>query len=87
MEKLFDTLVVPVILYGSGVWGAVKKNRLQPMWTPTPKTCTENFGVHCKATIRTSLHLGVKLNVLKFIVHVLNFPNSLVHNIYNKVKR
>ena len=95
LEKLFDTLVVPIILYGSEVWGAVKIYRdTDPYENLHLKFIKEILGVHSKATNiaclaetnRTPLHLKVQINILKFLVHILNSPDSLVSNIYHNVR-
>lgn len=95
LEKLFDTLVVPITLYGSEVWGAVKIFRDSgPYENLHLKFIKEILGVHSKATNvaclaetnRTPLHLKVQLNILKFLIHILNSPDSLVSDIYKIVK-
>ena len=95
LEKLFDTLVVPVILYGSEVWGAVKIYRdSEPYESLHLKFVKEILGVHSKTTNvaclkeinRTPLHLKVQLNILKFLIHILNSTDSLVSIVYNNIK-
>ena len=95
LEKLFDALVVPVILHGSEVWGAVKTYRdSNPYENLHLKFIKEILGVHWKTTNiaclietnRNPLHIKVQLNVLKFLIHILNSPDSLVSNIYKTIK-
>ena len=95
LEKLFDTLVVPVLLYGSEVWGAVKTYRdSDPYENLHLKFVKEILGVHWKTTNiaclaetnRNPLHLKIQLNILKFLIHILNSPSSLVSDIYRNIK-
>ena len=95
LEKLFDSLVVPVLLYGSEVWGAMHVYRdSEPYEKLHLKFIKEILGVHCKATNyaclketnREPLHLKVQLNILKFLVHILNSPDSLVSIVYKNIK-
>ncbi len=71
IEKLFDTLVAPIILYGSEVWGIGKPpNDSDPYEHLHLKFIKEILGVNYKTTNiaclietnRTSLHLKVQLN-------------------------
>lgn len=95
LEKLFDTLVVPVLLYGSEVWGAAKSYKdSEPYENLHLKFAKEILGVNwntsnsaCLAELnRKKLQYKIQLNVLKFYNHILNSPNSLVFEIYENVK-
>ena len=51
LEKLFDTLVVPIILYGSEVWGARSTfSDSDPYEHLHLKFIKEILGIHSKAT-------------------------------------
>ena len=95
LEKLFDTLVAPVILYGSEVWGISNTFRdSDPYESLHLKFIKEILGVHYKTsnmaciaeTNRSPLHLKVQINILKFLIHILNSTDSLVYDIFMNVK-
>ena len=95
LEKLFDTLVAPIILYGSEVWGIGKPpNDSDPYEHLHLKFIKEILGVNSKTTNiaclietnRTSLHLKVQLNSIKFLNHIIKSPDTLVNDIYNSTK-
>jgi hypothetical protein len=78
LEKLFDSLVVPIILYGSEVWGVDNKFRdSDPFEHLQLKFIKEILGVLCKTTNvaclaetnRTPLHLKIKLSAIKLLDH------------------
>ncbi|CAG2188155.1 unnamed protein product [Mytilus edulis] len=51
LEKLFDSLVVPIALYGSEVWGIGKQHRdSDPFEHLQYKFIKEILGTHCKAS-------------------------------------
>ena len=85
------SLVVPIILYGSEVWGVCNKFRdSDPFEHLHPKFIKEILGVQCKTTNvaylaetnRTPLHLKIKLSAIKLLDHIVNSPNTLVNKIY-----
>ena len=52
LEKLYDTLVVPICLYGSEIWGLNSRyNYSDPYEKLHIKFIKEILGVHCKASI------------------------------------
>ena len=91
LEKLFDSLISPIILYGCEVWGVVnnlKEN--EPFEYLHIKFIKEILGVHCKATNvaclaelnRTPLITKLQLAAIKFWKHISSSNNSLVQKIY-----
>ena len=91
LEKLFNSLVEPILLYGSEIWG-VQTN-------PKDSDITERFhlkfikeilGVHSKASnaaCRGELHrlpLSSKIytSALNFLEHIASSSNSLVNKIF-----
>ena len=94
LEKLFDTLVSPIILYGSEVWGAYCNFRdSDPFEYLHLKFIKEILGIHSKATNvaclaelnRFPLKDKIKLLSLKFWDHISNSTNTLVNKIYKNL--
>lgn len=94
LEKLFDSLVAPITLYGCEVWGPY----CNLMDTDTfehlhIKFIKEILGVHSKATNvaclaelnRYPLREKIKLSTLKFLDHISNSKNSLAYKIFNNL--
>ncbi len=96
LEKLFDTLVSPIILYSSEVWGAQGKgpSDSDPHEYLHLKFIKEILGVHYKATYvacmtelnRKPLRVLVQIKIINFLVHILDSPGSLVLDILNATK-
>lgn len=95
LEKLFDTLVVPILLYGSEVWGISNNYKdSSPYESLHLKFMKEILGVNCKTsniaclaeTNRVPLHLKVQTNIIKFLIHILKSTESLVYEIFMNVK-
>ena len=87
LEKLFDTLVVPVILYGSEIWGLeTSLNDSEPFEYMHMKFIKEILGVHYKATNaacraelgRLPLKSKVQTAAINFWEHIITSQNSLV---------
>ena len=96
LEKLFDTLVSPIILYGCEVWGAYCNFKdTDPFEHLHIKFIKEILGVHSKATNvaclselnRSPLKDKIKLLSIKFWDHISNSPNTLVNKIYNNLSQ
>ena len=96
LEKLFDTLVVPITLYGSEVWGVSQVFKdSDPFEHLHIKFIKEILGVQCKTTNvacltetnRIPLYFKIQLSAIKFLNHIVNSPNTLVHKIYNNVEK
>ena len=90
LEKLFDTLVVPIILYGCEIWGVDHCFKDSEPFEPLHiKFIKEILGVHCKATNvaclaelnRYPLRGRIQLATIKFLEHILNANNSLVNKV------
>ena len=95
LEKLFDTLVVSIILYGCEIWGVdycFKDS--EPFEHLHITFIKERLGVHCKATNaaclaelnRYPLRGRIQLATIKFLEHILNANNSLVNKVYSTAK-
>ena len=91
LEKLFDSLVVPIILYGSEIWGV--RNNLkdsEPFEHLQMKFIKEILGVHSKATnvacraelARTPLKTKIQFSAIKYLEHIVSSNNTLVNKIY-----
>ena len=91
LEKLFDSLVSPIILYCSELWGinsAFKDS--DPYEYLHLKFIKEILGVHCKATNtacrselkRLPLKAKIKISTVKFFERILSSHNTLVNKIY-----
>jgi hypothetical protein len=91
LEKLFDFLVVPIILYGSEVWGVGNQFRnSDPFEHLHLKFIKEILGVQCKITNVaclaetniTPLQINIKLSAIQLLDHIVNSPNTFVNKIY-----
>ena len=94
LEKLFDTLVSSIILYGCEVWGTYCNLKdTDPFEHLHIKFIKEILGIHSKATNvaclselnRYPLKDKIKLLIFKFWDHISNSPNTLVNKIYNNL--
>lgn len=91
LEKLFDTLISPIILYGCEIWGAHSNLKdTEPFEHLHIKFIKEILGVHSKASNvtclselnRNPLKNKIKLLSIKFLDHISNSTNTLVNKIY-----
>ena len=95
LEKLFDSLVTPILLYCSEVWGIyldlgdssiVEKFHM--------KFIKEILGVHCKASNvacraelgRLPLWVKISFSCIKFWEHLLPSENTLVFKFFQATK-
>lgn len=94
LEKLFDTLISPIILYGCEIWGADNKFKdTDPFEHLHIKFIKEILGVHSKATNAACLSelnrypLKVKILTLmiKFWEHISSSSDTLVNKIYKNI--
>ena len=88
---MFDSLVFPIILYGSEVWGVGNKFKdSDPLEHLHLKFIKEIWGVQCKTiniaclaeTNIAALHLKINFSAIKLLDHTVNFPNTLVNKMY-----
>ena len=91
LEKLFDTLINPIILYGCEVWGAYCKFKdTDPFEHLHIKFLKEILGVNSKTSNvaclaelnRLPLKVKILIQVIKFWEHITNSTNTLVNKIY-----
>ena len=94
MEKLFDSLVSPITLYGCELWGAFCHLKdTDPFEQLHLKFIKEILGIHSKATNvacltelnRHPLVEKVTLLAIKFWDHISNSTNTLVNKVYNNI--
>ena len=94
LEKLFDMLISPIILYGCEIWGTNNKFKdTDPYEHLHLKFIKEILGVHSKATNsaclaelnRHPLKVKIMIQVIKFWEHISNSNNTLVSEIYNNI--
>lgn len=91
LEKLFDSLVSPIILYGSEIWGigSIFKDS-DPFEYIHLKFIKEILAVHCKATNaacrselnRLPLKAKIQISAIKFLEHIVCSNNTLVNKVY-----
>lgn len=90
LEKLFDTLVVPIALYGSEVWGIGKEfKNSDPYEHLHIKFIKEALGVHCKASNaaclselnRLPLYTNIQFLAIKYWLHIMESENSLCYKV------
>ena len=91
LEKLFDTLVVPILLYGSEVWGVNSTfKESDPFEKLHIKFIKEILGVHCKASNngcraelnRIPLKSKILFSILNFYNHIIASKNTLLNDIF-----
>ena len=94
LEKLFDTLISPIILYGCEIWGPSSNfKNSDPYEHLHLKFIKEILGVHSKATNsacltelnRQPLKVKIITQVIKFWEHIAHSNNTLVNEIYNNI--
>ena len=96
LEKLYDSLVSPILLYCSEIWGTdlISKDT-DPIEKFHLKFIKEILGVNCKASndacraelARFPLKYKIKYSVIGFLAHILSDENTLVFEIYNSTKK
>lgn len=96
LEKLFDSLVSPVLLYCSEIWGVdlIVKESPNPLEKFHLKFIKEILGVHCKSSndacraelARLPLKNKICSSIIGFFNHLLSDENTLVYEIYNLTK-
>ena len=93
LEKLFDTLVTPILLYGSEVWGVDSKFKdSDPFEKLHIKFIKEILGVHCKASNdgcraelnRLPLKNKILFSIFNFLNHIFESDNTLIKDVYLK---
>ena len=91
LEKLFDSLVTPILLYGSEVWGVNTTFKdSDPFEKLHIKFIKEILGVHCKASNngcraelnRFPLKNKILFSILNFYNHITTSSNTLLNDIY-----
>jgi hypothetical protein len=95
LEKLFDSLVTPILVYCSEVWGVYldpgDSSIVEKFYM---KFIKEILGVHCKASNvacraelgRLSLWAKISFSCIKFWEHLLTSENTLVFKISQATK-
>ena len=92
LEKLFDCLVKPILLYGCEVWGlefALMNRDSEPYELLHSKFMKEILGVHCKTSNvgcrselgRLPLSNHILISSAKFLDHLIKDDQSLAHDI------
>jgi len=93
LEKLFDSLVTPILTYGSEVWGVDSTFKdSDPFEKLHIKFIKEILGIHCKASndgcrtelSRTPLKSKILFSIFNFMNHIISSKNTLVYDIYIK---
>ena len=95
LEKLYDSLVSPIMLYCSEIWGIdLIFKEIDPIEKFHIKFIKEILGVHCKAQndacraelARLPMKNKIKHSIIGFLVHLLSDENTLVYEIYTSTK-
>ena len=94
LEKLFDTLVSPILLYGCEVWGINNVKGTDPQEKMHVKFIKEILGVHCKTSndacraelARLPLKQTILFSCIKFLNHIQSQNDTLVNKIYQATK-
>ena len=93
--KTFDSLVSPIQLYGSEVWGVDCKFKDSDLTEKFHlKFIKETLGVHCKAPNvgcraelnRRPIHNKIIYSIFNFLHHILTSENTLVLDIFTDLK-
>ena len=87
--SLFDALVAPIILYGSEVWGVYNMKEVDKL---NYKFCKIILGVRPQTSNaavygelgRFPLYVVARQRAVKYWIKVLENPDSLMYNVYNK---
>lgn len=95
LEKLFDCLICPILLYCSEIWGAVCAFKdSDPYEHLHIKFIKEILGVHSKTTndacraelARTPLRSKIQYSIVNFLNHIHSDKNSLLYQIFTATK-
>ena len=92
LEKLYDSLVLPISLYCCEVWGndvMIRNNDSDPFELLHSKFIKEILGVHCKTSNaacraelkRLPLSKNIMIQSMKFLNHLIESKNSIAHEI------
>ena len=97
LEKLFDSLVSPILLYCSEVWGTnmLFKNGNNPIEKFQNKFIKEILGVNCKATnatcqaelSRIPMQSKINFSIISFFHHIISEKDTLVYQIFKDTKQ
>ena len=89
--KLFDSLIKPIILYGSEVWGCSSTSLNGPINKFTNKfyrtllgsrRCSSTAGIHCELG-RSPIHVSIQQAMIKYWFRLISLPkNRLVSHCY-----
>ena len=95
LEKLFDTLVTPILLYCCEVWGVdISTDDTSLIEKFHSKFIKEILGVHCKTTNaacraelgRLNMKSRISVTCIKYLNHIMSSSNTLVHKIFQATK-
>ena len=93
LEKLFDSLVSPILLYGCEVWGIDFKFKDSDSFEKLHiKFIKEILGVHCRASNdacraelnRVPLKNKIIFSSINFLQHIISSEHSLINNVFKK---
>ena len=85
--KLFDSIVLPILMYGSEIWGFYKSNDIEKVHMRFLKQIlgvrkqTSNIAVYGELG-RFPLVVLIRIRILNYWFKILNSPNSLLHKVY-----
>ena len=91
LEKLFDRLVLPILLYGSEIWGATfcfkDSDPFEHVHLKFIKeilgTHSKSFNAACRMELnRLPLKATVMINTVNYLYHILNSNDTLVQKVY-----
>ena len=91
LEKLFDSLIIPIITYCSEIWGIFSNFKdSEPFEKLHLKFIKEILGVHCKTSNdacraelgRIPLKGKILFSSIKYLEHILSLEGSLVNDIF-----
>ena len=96
LEKLFDSLILPIMLYGCEVWGldSALKQKNDPYESLHVKFIKEILGVHCKTSNdacrselgRLPLRTKILMSSFNFLEHLTKSKHSLAHDIFRNTQ-
>lgn len=86
-RKQFDSLVVPILMYGSEIWGFYKRDDIEKFHLRFLK---QIFGVRRQTSNMTvygelgrfPLYVLRKIQILKYWFKIINAPDSLLYKAY-----
>ena len=86
-KNLFDSIALPILIYGSEIWGFYKSNDIEKAHMRFLKQIlgvrkqASNIAVYGELG-RFPLVVLRKIRILKYWFKILNSPNSLLHKVY-----